>query len=77
MEIGNVSKRPKKKKGRCGMIAKETTLHKTPNDTEASNNYTIGNCTAFYNEQSLYRIVSYKRPRNDKCKTIQTRNLTT
>ena len=33
---------------------------------------TIGHRTAFNNEQSLYRKVSYKRPRNDKCKTIQT-----
>ena len=37
---------------------------------------TIGNRTAFKHEQSPHRIVSYKRPRNDKCKTIQTRRLT-
>ena len=29
--------------------------------------------TAFKNEQSPYRIVSCKRPRNDKCKTIQSK----
>ena len=28
------------------------------------------------NEQNQYRIVSYKKPRNDKCKTIQTSKLT-
>ena len=37
---------------------------------------TIGHRTTFNNEQSPYRIVRYKRPRNDKCKTIQTRKLT-
>ena len=37
---------------------------------------TIGHRTAFNNEQSPYRIVSYKRPRNDKCKTIKTRKMT-
>ena len=37
---------------------------------------TIGHCTAFDNEQSPYRIISYKRPGNDKCKTIQMRKLT-
>ena len=36
----------------------------------------IGHRTAFNNEQSPYRIVSYKRPRNHKCKTTQTRKLT-
>ena len=36
----------------------------------------IGHCKAFNNEQRPYRIVGYKRPRNDKCKTIQTRKLT-
>ena len=32
--------------------------------------------TALYNEQSQYHIVSFKKSRNDKCKTIQTRELT-
>ena len=36
----------------------------------------IGHSTAFNNEKSSYCKVSYKRPRNDKCKTIQTRKLT-
>ena len=36
---------------------------------------TIGHRTAFNNEQSAYRIVSYKTHRNDKCKTIHTRKL--
>ena len=31
--------------------------------------------TAFNNEQNPHPIVSYKRPRNDKCKTIQTKKL--
>ena len=31
---------------------------------------------AVNNEQSPYRKISYNRPRNDKCKTIQTRKLT-
>ena len=33
----------------------------------------IANETTLNNEQSPYRIVSYKRPQNDKCKTIQMR----
>ena len=37
---------------------------------------TIGHRTAFNNEQSPYCIVSYKRPRNNNCKTIQTIKLT-
>ena len=37
---------------------------------------TIGHSTAFNYEYNPYRIVSYKRPQNDKCKTIQTRKLT-
>ena len=37
---------------------------------------TIGHRTAFNNEQSPEAIVSYKRSRNDKFKTIQTRKLT-
>ena len=55
------------------MIANETTLRTRPNDPELT---TTGPRTAFSNEQSPIRIVSYKRPRNDKCKTIQTRKLT-
>ena len=35
---------------------------------------TIGHRSAFNNEQSPYRIVSYKSPRRDKCKLIQTKN---
>ena len=34
---------------------------------------TIGHSTDFNNEISPYHMVRYKRPRNDKCKTIQTR----
>ena len=30
----------------------------------------IGNRTAFNNEQSPYRIVSYKKPRNDSVKQV-------
>ena len=41
------------------MIANETNLHKRPKDTEI-NNY-IGHRTAFNNEQSSSRIVSYKK----------------
>ena len=37
---------------------------------------TIGHRTAFNNEQSPYRIVSYKKLRNDNVKTIQTKKLT-
>lgn len=37
---------------------------------------TICNSTVFYNEQISYRIVKYKRHRNNKCKTMQMRNLT-
>ena len=55
------------------MIANETTLHNRPNDTEIKNNRSYR--SAFNNEQSPYRIVIYKRPWNDKCKTIQTRKL--
>ena len=56
------------------MVAYETTLHKRQNDTEIDNS--IGHRTAFNNEQSPYRKVSYKRPRNDQCKIIQKRKLT-
>ena len=45
------------------MIANETSLHKKPKILT-----TIGRRTALENEQSLYRIVSYKRPRNDNVK---------
>ena len=51
----------------------ETTLHERPNHTKLT---TIVHRTAFNNEQSPYRIVSYQRHRNDKCKTFQTRKLT-
>ena len=37
---------------------------------------TIGHRTAFNNDQNPYHIVRYNRPRNDKCKPIQTRKLT-
>ena len=47
------------------MIANETTVHKRKNDTDIT---TIGHRTAFNNEQSPYRIVSYKRPRYDNVK---------
>ena len=33
---------------------------------------TIGHHTAFNNDQTQYHMISYKRPRNDKCKTMQT-----
>ena len=46
------------------MIANETTLHKRPNDSKINN------------EQSPYAKVICKRPRIDKCITIQTRKLT-
>ena len=62
------------KKG-CGMIVNKTTLDKPEtNDTEINNR--IGNRIASNNEQSPHRIVSYKRFRNGKCTTIQTRKLT-
>ena len=35
---------------------------------------TIGNRTAFNNEQSPYRIVGYKRPRNDNIKQFKREN---
>ena len=35
---------------------------------------TIGHHMAFNNEQSLYRIVSYKRPRNDNVKQFKREN---
>ena len=53
------------------MIANETTLHRRPNDTEINKN---GHSRAFISEQSPYRIVSYRRPRNDKCKTFYNSN---
>ena len=46
------------------MIANETTLHKRPK----------WHRTAFNNEQSPYRIVSYKRPRNDNVKQFKQEN---
>ena len=54
------------------MITNETPFHKRPNDKDID----IGQRTAVNNEQSPNRIFSYKRPRNHKCKTIQTRKLT-
>ena len=36
---------------------------------------TIGHCMAFNNWQSPYHTFSYRKPRNDKCKSIQTRKL--
>ena len=41
------------------MIANETTVHKRPKIQTLT---TIDHRTAFNNEQSPYRIVSYKRP---------------
>ena len=35
---------------------------------------TIGHRTAFNNEQSLYRIVSYERPRYDNVKQFKREN---
>ena len=52
------------------MIANETTLHKRPNDKALCHR------TALNNEQNPYRIVSYKRPRKDICKTIKKRKPT-
>ena len=46
------------------MIANETTLHR---DQMTQKLTTIGHHMAFKYEQSPYRIVSYKRPRNNKC----------
>ena len=37
---------------------------------------TIGHRTAFNNEQSPYRIVSYKRPRNNNVKQFKRENST-
>ena len=42
------------------MIVNETTLHKTKMTQTLT---TIGHRTASNNEQSLYRIVSYKNPK--------------
>ena len=53
------------------MIANVTTLHKRPNDTEIK---TQGHLTAFNNDQSPYRIVSFKRPRNDNVKQFKQEN---
>ena len=44
------------KKRKCGMIANEAAIRHR---------------SAFNNKQNSYRLVSYKRPRNNKCKTIQ------
>ena len=54
------------------MIANETTIHKRPKMTQTLT--TIGHRTAFNNEQSPYRIVSYKRPRYDNVKQFKREN---
>ena len=56
------------------MTANEAVLHERVK--KAQKLAAIGHRTAFNNEQSPYRIVSYKRPQNHKCETIQMRNLT-
>ena len=56
------------------MIANESNLHKRSNDKKNNMNY--GSQYGLNTNQSPYCIVSYRRPRNDKYKTIQTRNLT-
>ena len=56
------------------MIANETTLYKSQMTQKLT---AIGHRTVFDNKHSPYRIVSYKEPRNHKCKTIQTREVTT
>ena len=58
---------------KCYRIAYHATLHQIPNDTDINNNRSP---YGLQKEQITYRIVSYKRPRYDKCKTIQTRKLT-
>ena len=56
------------KKRRCGLIANEI----TPQGTKITQKLTtIGHRTAFNNEQSPNRIVSYKRPRNDNVKQFK------
>ena len=52
------------------MIANETTLLKRLNDT----GLTTGHRTAFNNEQSPYRVVSYNRPRLDNVKQFKREN---
>lgn len=53
----------------CFVIANETTPHQIRNG--------IGvNGTATHNEQNPYPIIRFKRPQNDKCYRIQTRNIT-
>ena len=64
-------KTTKHKKRRCGMIANETTLHKTKMTQKLT---TIGHHTAFNNEQSPYCIVSYKRPQIDNVKQFKQEN---
>ena len=45
-----------------------------PQETKTTHKLTtIGHHTAFNNEQSPYDRVSYKRPGNEKCETVQTR----
>ena len=44
------------------------------NDTEIQKLLTKGHCTAFNNVQSPYRIVSYKRPRNNNVKQFKLEN---
>ena len=54
------------------MIANETTVQETKMKKTLT---TIGHRTAFNNEQSPYRIVSYKRPRYDNVKQFKRENL--
>ena len=54
------------------MIANETTVHQRPKMTHTLT--IIGHRTAFNNEQSPYRIVSYKKPRYDNVKQFKREN---
>ena len=47
------------------MIANESSDNSPPETKMTQKLTIIGHRTAFNNEQNLYRIVSYKRPRND------------
>ena len=49
----------------------------TPQETKMTPKLTsIGHPTAFNNEQSPYRILSYKRPRNDNVKQFKRKTIT-
>lgn len=50
--------------------------HVSARNQITSNLTNIVHHTAFSNEQNPYCIVSYKSPRDDKCKTIKARKLT-